>query len=66
MIRKTEYPALATEAGVRALLGEYKSVRKVAEVLGCSRKTVWCAMRRFGVRQEKFVVGEEMRERLKL
>ena len=66
MIRKIEYPALSSEASVRALLGEHKSVRRVAEVLGCSRKTVWCAMRRFGLRQEKFVVGEEMRERLKL
>ena len=66
MIRKTGYPALSSEASVRALLGEHKSVRRAAEVLGCSRKTVWGAMRRFGVRQEKFVVGEEMRKRLRL
>ena len=66
MVRKTEYPALSSEASVRALLGEHKSVRRVAEVLGCSRKTVWCAMRRFGVRQEKLIVTEEMRKRLRL
>ena len=66
MIRKTEYPELSTGTGVRALLAEHKTVRKAAEALGCSRKHVWCAMRRFGIRQEKLVIPEEIRKRLKL
>ncbi|MDO5847843.1 MAG: helix-turn-helix domain-containing protein [Methanocorpusculum sp.] len=66
MAGKVEYPELSSCEGVKALIARYKTVRRIAEALGCSRKHVWCALRRYGLRQERMVVGEEMREKLKL
>ena len=58
------YPELGSEEEVQKLLARHKSVRKVASALGCSEKAVWCAMRKYGLKQQKFIPSDEAKERL--
>ena len=58
------YPELGYEEGIRKLLAEHKSVRKIASALGCSEKAVWCAMRKYGLQQQKLLPSEGAKERL--
>ena len=58
------YPELWCEEGIRKLLAEHKSVRKIASALGCSEKAVWCAMRKYGLKQQKLLPSDGAKERL--
>ena len=58
------YPELGSEEEIRKLLTEHKSVRKIASALGCSEKAVWCAMKKYGLKQQKFIPSEETKEML--
>ena len=58
------YPELGYEEGIRKLLAEHKSVRKIASALGCSEKAVWCAMRKYGLKQQKIIPSEGAKEML--
>ena len=58
------YPELGYEVGIRKLLAQHKSVRKIASALGCSEKAVWCAMRKYGLKQQKLLPSEGAKEKL--
>lgn len=58
------YPELGSEEEIRKLLAEHKSVKNAASALGCSRKAVWCAMKKYGLKQQKFIPSEETKEML--
>ena len=58
------YPELGYEEGIRKLIEQHKSVRKIASALGCSEKAVWCAMRKYGLKQQKLLPSEGAKEML--
>ncbi|HJJ31746.1 MAG TPA: hypothetical protein O0X97_05830 [Methanocorpusculum sp.] len=60
------YPELGYEEGIRKLLAQHKSVRKIASALGCSEKAVWCAMKKYGIKQQKLLPSEEVKEKLSI
>ena len=58
------YPELGSEEEIRKLLEQHKSVKNAAFALGCSKKAVWCAMKKYGLKQQKLIPSDEARERL--